>query len=1168
MEHYQEAFDGLNAQQKRAVTTIEGPVLVIAGPGTGKTQLLSVRVAHILAQTDTLPQNILCLTFTENGAANMRERLTRFIGKDAYNVNIGTYHAFGGELIRRFPEAFADTRAQQPADDLAKRQIVRTIVENLAYDNPLKQLQYHLGDLLGTISEIKRALLDADGLRRIAQENAAFIIAANQVVRDVFDGVAKMPTTAAKALPLFEPLLPALQKLIPDEHADGRFVPLAILATDSLQQAIEDVRDSGKSTPLTAWKNNWLAKDADNRFAFDGALETRRILALAEVFEQYQAALEQNGWYDFDDMILRAIDALQKNPDLRYSLQEQYLYILLDEFQDTNAAQLHLVQLLSDNPVHEGRPNVLAVGDDDQAIYAFQGAQYSNMLDFYRMYRDVAVINLTQNYRSSADILHIARTISTQIAARLETSFEDFSKELHAANPKLPARADLSRREFLSDVAQYSWIAQEVKRLIEQGTNPKDIAVLAPKHRQLEPLVPYLADLDVPMRYEKRENILEAPVVRQLLTMSKLVLAIHSRDEATADALWPEVLSYDFWCIPVSDLWQLSWRISDTPREARPSWSRALLESESPHFGNAALLILGAASRVASESCEQLLDYLIGTETLATGKNFDQKEQGTPIGGKVAAEASGRSTSEPLAQPVTLAHPSASAATFPPRPVACSPLRDFYTGEHVQHTNPELFYDTISHLTVLRARLRDYAKTQDHTLTLTDLITFVEMYEAAEERMLNTSPYNQQADAVQLMTVFKAKGLEFAHVFLPSLQDDIWGSTSRGNSNKLTLPPNLAPIRHAGATDDERLRILFVAITRAEFGLHLTSFTRTYSGKDTKRLKYLDEQEQSDGSFRALVLPEHAQTVQASDHQAPTLASLELNWRVRHTNARHSSTELQGLLADRLRDYQLSPTHLTRFIDLEYGGPEAFFFANLLNFPQAASVHSMFGNAIHASLEWVQHRLNTGHGMPGAHEVTDRFSAELKTCQLTDAQFQLEQQRGMRALNAYLASRGHTFRPGDKAEQNFRGQGVFVGQAHLAGKIDRMEIDQKAKKIAVIDYKTGKPHPKWSKSDPKLHKYQLQLYCYKLLIEGSHTFAGYTVEQGRLEFVEPDATGHIHTLELAFDQRELERVRALLQAMWRRVQALDLPDTTSYRPDIGGIRQFEDDLISDQQTII
>lgn len=1116
MGRYEEALAGLNKAQKQAVMTTDGPVLVIAGPGTGKTQLLSVRVARILQETDTLPQNILCLTFTENGAENMRERLTRYIGQAAYDVNIGTYHAFGGDLIRRFPEVFAETRLQAPADELTKRQLLREIVEGLSYTNPLKQLRHHLGDLISTISEVKRALLDAETLRAIAGENNAFILAANDQVRLLFKDVAKMPATAAKALPLFEPLLDALQGLVPQTPVHPHFGSLAGVAAASLQEAVAEAQESGKSKPLTAWKNKWLAKDSNGAFVFAGALENRRIESLAQVFEQYQEALISHGWYDFDDMILRSIQALEANPDLRYTLQEQYLYILLDEFQDTNAAQLRLVQLLSDNPVHEGRPNVLAVGDDDQAIYAFQGAQYSNMLDFYRMYRDVTVINLTGNYRSSADILHTARNISTQIESRLETYFPDMSKELVAANSALPAKADIERCEFLSDVAQYDWIAGKVKQLVASGTSPSEIAVLAPKHRQLEPLVPYLAERDIPVRYEKRENILEAPVIRQLLAMSKLVLALHKQEQAAANALWPEVLSFDFWGIPVSELWQLSWNISDASRESRPSWSRALLDSDRPQLRIPALLFLSLAGRADAETCEQMLDFLIGTDPVPTNEAGD------------------------LA-------------------VIRSPLRSFYTGSEVQHTNPELFYSTISHLTVLRARLRDFEATHDGALTLQSLLTFVEMYEAAEERMLNTSPYNQQADAVQLMTVFKAKGLEFRHVFLPSLQDDVWGSTSRGNSNKLTLPPNLSPIRHAGASEDERLRILFVAITRAKLGLHLTSFAKTYSGKDTRRLKYLNEQEQDDGSFRSLALPEHAQAVIPSDHSAPTLESLELSWRQRHVQAR-GNVQLRDLLANRLQKFQLSPTHVTTFIDLEYGGPEQFFFNTLLRFPQAPTAFSQFGDAIHETLEWVQHRTTERGNVPAADEAVRYFTAAIRQRKLTELQMAIETERGEKAIAAYLHARGHTFKPGDKAEHNFRHEGVFVGDVHMGGQIDRMEIDSENKTITVVDYKSGRSYDTW-KSEPKLHRYKLQLYAYKLLIEGSHTYRGYQVTKGRIEFVEPDTEGRIHHLELTFKDDELGYVKHLLQAVWVKVHNLDFPDITGYEPTLNGIKAFETDLL-------
>src|SRR6185369_10407040 len=204
MEEFDEVYARLNTAQKKAVDAIDGPVLVVAGPGTGKTQLLSARVAQILRTTDTLPQNILCLTFTESGAQNMRDRLTRFIGKNAYDVQIGTYHAFGGDLIRRYPEYFTETRLERPVDELGKRQILSGIIDKLNYRSPLKQTRHHLGDLMTTVSEVKRGLLTPESIRDIAASNLAVITEASKVISGVLaDYVKRLPSKIAVAEPIF-----------------------------------------------------------------------------------------------------------------------------------------------------------------------------------------------------------------------------------------------------------------------------------------------------------------------------------------------------------------------------------------------------------------------------------------------------------------------------------------------------------------------------------------------------------------------------------------------------------------------------------------------------------------------------------------------------------------------------------------------------------------------------------------------------------------------------------------------------------------------------------------------------------------------------------------------------------------------------------------------------
>ena len=466
-----------------------------------------------------------------------------------------------------------------------------------------------------------------------------------------------------------------------------------------------------------------------------------------------------------------------------------------------------------------------------------------------------------------------------------------------------------------------------------------------------------------------------------------------------------------------------------------------------------------------------------------------------------------------------------------------------------------VLYQTVTELTVLRSRLREHQLQRGTTLSLGDLLSFVAEYEAADEQMVNTSPYSEASDAVQLMTVFKAKGLEYGHVFLVNCQDDVWGSSSRGNSNKLTLPANLAPIRHAGATEDERLRIFFVAITRAKYGLHLTSHAATYAGKRPPRLKYLGEVEQPDGSTISQTLPAGTQQLRTDTSDAPSLEALEQNWQNRHTVL---DTPLKELLSERLQRYRLSPTHLTKFIDLEHAGPQSFLLQNLLNFPTAPSVDIAYGNAMHATLEWLQQQVNEHGQLPLVPAITKYFDAKLELEALTSEQLAVQQARGASALEGFLKDPATHFIPGNRPEHNFRDEGVVLdGGVIMGGKIDLLEIDNEAKTITVIDYKTGS----LGANKAKLHKYELQLYCYKLLLENSNTYANYKVEQGCLVFVEPDNDGKVMRHTVAFSSAETQRTIQLLAAMWQHVQTLNMPDVSSYGSNLSDIKQFEQDLI-------
>ena len=1122
MSHFEEAYAQLNRAQKQAVDAIDGPVLVIAGPGTGKTQLLTTRIANILAKTDASAASILCLTFTESAAQTMRERLINFIGSAAYDVTISTYHAFGSDLIRRFPDYFMELADTRPVDELGADSIFREVVGRLPYNNPLKLADNYLNDVRSLVSDAKRALLTPDDLRKIAKRNLAFITTATPIVQGALATLARVDK---KSVPLFSQLLAALRQTFPtkskrdkSKQAEGiqRVTRLELLFVEQLAEALALAQETGKTTPLTAWKNAWLIKDDAGRFIVGGERINRKLIAVADIYEAYLNELQKRKLFDYDDMILRAVHALEISADLRYTLQEQYLYILLDEFQDTNAAQLRLVELLTDNPVHEGRPNVLAVGDDDQAIYAFQGADYSHMLQFKELYRDVLVVPLTENYRSHADILHVARGVAEQIEARLHHHFPAIEKTLTAANKNLPARAVVERREAESDVSELSWVAAKIRALIDKGQAASDIAVLAPQHKYLEPLVAFLRQSNVPIRYEKRENVLDNPAVRQLLRMAELCTALQQHDGARASSLWAEVLSFDFWQLPTSLVWEVSWQANDTQQ----SWSAVLFARA--ELKSIALFFVQLSLLAETETIETMLDYLIGMAPL------DLREPGF--------------------EPYT------------------SPFYTFYFGglTDTKTIAQKGFWGLLGNLIVLRARLREYRSDQEAPLKLADLITFAEAHRAAGIKMLDTSPHQDADDAVQLLTAFKAKGQEYGAVFVLAMSDEVWGSKAQGGSSHIGIPPNLQFIRYAGATNDERLRLLYVAITRAKSQLFLMNYTRDYGGKAFSRLKYLREFDEQ-GAVLSPLLPSGRQTVLTTGSVQEALPATELAayWQERRTQT--GAQNLRSLAAARLQRFQLGATHVGDFIDIVHCGPEGFFLKSILRFPQAPRPEAAFGNAMHETLEWIHLDHKRRGRLPDERAVLQAFGQKLAAKRLSEQQFSLLLARGEVSLRAYLKQRSHTLAGSNQSEYNFRGEGVMIGTAHLGGKIDKLIVDKAAKTITIVDYKTGRAHSRWSRG-VRLHKYRQQLYFYKLLVEGSHTFAGYHVQDAYLEFVEPDEQGKIVELHLSFNNAELLRLKLLAQAVWQRILTLDLPDISNYSPDIAGIEAFEADLIQEDAS--
>lgn len=1107
VKNFDDNLKTLNAAQREAVQTLEGPVLVVAGPGTGKTQLLSMRAANIVRATDAAPQNILCLTFTDSAAAAMRERLVSLMGVEGNKVAVHTFHGFGTEVINQNPEFFYNGAQFSPADDMASYEILLNIFKALPHNNPLAKTMNGefaaLHDAAVAISHLKRAGLLPKELLKVLDHNQTFYEFAEPLLAPVF------ATRLSKKS--FDELAGILDKLNTFKPAPIEFAfvkPVADVCLHELTLALSEATAQGKTTPLTSWRNAWLEKNNLGDFVFKDRLRATKLRALAHVYEKYREDLAAAELFDFDDMVSLVAHTLEQKPELRFNLQEQFLYIMVDEFQDTNGAQLRLLSALAENPVNEDRPNILAVGDDDQAIYAFQGAELNNVVDFTLRYRDVKVITLTENYRSTEAVLNEARQIITKAETRLETTLQNISKLL---TPNNKGQSKVELNQFLDPESEYQWVAKAINVQIKAGEKPEEIAVIARNHKQLLALLPHLHAAGIATNYERRNNVLENPHLCELITLAEVVVYIGDGRFDLADGLLPELLSYSFWQIKTSDIWQLSLRAY----KERRMWLELMLESPSEKLRAIGEFLVVGSQRALHEPLERMLDVLIGAH-----------EQQAPDNDMVEPFQNGGNG---------------------PTEEFVSPYRAYYFNDTRLKTQPEEYLSLLSGIKAIGRQVESRAGS---VMLLGDFVELINLHQSTDTPIVDNSRYNAATSSVAVMTAHKAKGLEFGSVYILGCQDEIWGRRVRHRSSSLGFPQNL-PIEPAGATYDDALRLFFVAVTRAKQNVFLTCHKTNGDGKPVALAEFLLDSE--------LKVIDHPQAAK------PDTEGLSPGWESRHLSL--PKVRQSDLLQPTLELYKLSATHINNFIDITRGGPQAFLLQNLLRFPQAMTPHQAYGYAVHAVLQRAHtHLTATGERRP-IEDILHDYELHLQQSHLSESEMLYWLQKGSDVLGAYLNARYSSFSPQQIPERNFYGQDVVVADVRLTGALDLMQVNKVAKTVTVTDYKTGKSVGSWRASDEfvkiKLHKYRQQLMLYKLLIEHSRDYSGYTVEKGVLEFVEPDPDGNFNSLELIFDAEELTTFKKLIYKIWQHIMHLDFPDTSHYPANYKGILQFEKDLLGD-----
>lgn len=1100
MQNFEAEYNNLNDQQQNAVDEIDGPVLVVAGPGTGKTQLLSARVANILRKADVSPSNVLCLTFTDNAARNMLERLEKQIGQPAYHVAIHTFHSFGSDIINQYPEFFNKRPLLQPVDSLGSYELLAKIFSGLAHSNPLSA---KVGEDYVFLSEAAKVISWLKN-NAVSPEELGDILAQNDVVFGKIDKlVAKLNWSppSPKHLKSYQELAKNLKALGSEPNVGG-FLAYSVPMADTLQEAIDATDPSGRYAPkLTAWRNVWLTKRADSTFALtDGGKNLKKMQALEKVYAKFQENMSARGLYDFDDMVMEVVHALEMHDELRFNLQERFQYILVDEFQDTNKAQLRMLKALGDNPVNEDSPNIMAVGDPNQAIYAFQGASTNNITDFLSTYKDVTTINLEKNYRSTQSVLDTAHTTLTQneiTATKLE------------AKAKLPAD-HVSHNVFTSELDQYQWVAEQIKKHIKEGTKPEHIGVIAPRHKYLERLMPYLASQKLPVAYERRENILEAPIVLQLLRMAELVDALSKNQHAQTDVLFSEVLHYNFFEVPGEDLLAVSLECY----ENYSHWQPVLLKSKNTRIKTITKWFMVVARNASTQPLEYVLDELSGKRIEGIEENQDEVDM-----------------------------PSKSSGFT-------SPMYDYYFGENRLEQNASDYLAHLGQLSTLRRALRSWKPNQ--TLFTADLAEFVSLHTRAKLKLTDTNPYTQSVDAVQVMTAYKAKGLEYDVVFAINAQDEVWGPKARSRGDSIRLPKNM-PLKPAGDSEEDKLRLFYVALTRAKHTLFITSYRLNQESKLSLGLSFIggnsDETEPVHPKLKPTFMSEVDKTL------ATELLSTDWAYRYRQIIA-----DKPTLIQPILERYKLSVTHLNNFLDVATGGPQRFLIHNLLRFPEAMSPSAAYGDAMHKTLQWVYAELKSSGKLPAQNSIEKQFIDYLARKHLEKSEFAKMQKRGIKALQTYMKERAGAFEATHLIERNFANEGVVVNGAHLSGKIDKIILGDGT--MQVVDFKTGKPSSSWQGKDEfekqKMLRYRRQLLFYKLLVENSAAYGKrFTAKSGALEFLETDGAGNLpQRLELEFSKEEVEKLAKLIGVVWQHIVSLDFPDVSGYSPDMAGIQAF------------
>lgn len=393
-------LEQLNDMQKKAVTCTEGPLLVLAGAGSGKTKVLTTRIAYLINEKNVDPSSILAITFTNKAAKEMKDRVIKLIGNIGYSMKISTFHSFGLSILKEHCDLLGYSKNFTIIDSDDSMTLIKKIVKDLNLDSKI----FNPKMIRNKISGAKNELMD------------------------------------------------------PAEYV--RF------ANTDMEEKI------------------------------------------VSVYERYQKRLKLNNSFDFDDLLMLPIKLLKENPDVLKQYQEKFKYVMVDEYQDTNQAQYILTKMMSAK-----YKNICVVGDNDQSIYMFRGANYRNILNFEKDYKNTSVILLEENYRSTKNILDVANSIIKNNKSRKD-------KTLWTNNDDgLKIKYHRSSNE--KDESFY--VVSEIKKLLNNGVPLSEIAVLYRANAQSRNIEEVLLRDNIPYKVVGAFYFYNRKEIKDLIAYLKLI---------------------------------------------------------------------------------------------------------------------------------------------------------------------------------------------------------------------------------------------------------------------------------------------------------------------------------------------------------------------------------------------------------------------------------------------------------------------------------------------------------------------------------------------------------------------------------------------------------------------------------------------------------------------